>query len=626
MMLEEKNDNLPQADGLTPETETNTIVEAINSTNAEDSETSSINESEHIPLLNYDDLSLDELNTELDKLITNEKLTAIREHVEHIKRSFLSKYNELIEEKKDQFLQENPDAFASDFQYELPAKNQFDSLYRNYREQRNTHFKSIQEQLKKNLSERKQIIEELKELVENTDNYNAALKDIQQLRERWKNGGPIPKDNYNHVWNNFHFHLERFYDQLHLDREARDLDFKNNLEQKQKIVERAEQLINETDIRKAFRELQTLHRIWKEEIGPVAKEFREDIWQQFSNITKQLHEKRESLQAEFREREENNLVKKNELITAIATIANKEFSSHNDWQNAIKEIEALRTKFFSTGRVPAEKNEETWTAFKEATRTFNVQKNNFYKDIKKEQNDNLIKKQALVEQAKSLSEGTDFDAVTPAMKKIQEDWKHIGHVPRKYSDSLWKEFKQICNAYFDRLHAERNKEIEVEMQNFDNKKQYLETLKGFELTGDHKTDLDAIKVHIENWKKIGAVPQTRRHIEGKFNKILDALFDKLSMSKKEAELVKFNNKIEHFIETNDNKRLHNETVFVQRKIDEIQSEIFQLENNVQFISNAKADNPLVKEINKNIDRHKEELKLWKEKLTQLKNIKKNEEE
>src|SRR5690606_31367622 len=162
----------------------------------------------------------------------------------------------------------------------------------------------------------------------------------------------------------------------------------------------------------------------------------------------------------------------------------------------------------------------------------------------------------------------------------------------------------------DRLHAERNKEIEVEMQNFDNKKQYLETLKDFELTGDHKTDLDAIKVHIENWKKIGTVPQTRRHIEGKFNKILDALFDKLSKTKKEDELEKFKNKNKHIIETNDNRHLHNETVFVQRKIDEIQSEIFQLENNVQFISKAKADKPLVKEINKNIDRHKEELKLW----------------
>jgi len=622
-MLEEKNDNLPQADGLTTESETDTIVNAINSTNAEENETSHINENEDIPLLNYDELSLDALNSELDNLLKNEKITAIREHVENIKRSFLHKYNEFIDEKREAFLKENPDAFSSDFQYDLPAKNLFDSLYHTYKEQKNAHFKSIQDQLEKNLAERNQIIDELKDLVENTANYNAALKDIQQLRDRWKTAGAIPKDNYNHVWNNFHFHLERFYDQLHLDREARDLDFKNNLEQKQKIVHRATELLNETDIRKAFRELQTLHRIWKEEIGPVAKEHREEIWQDFSNVTKQLHEKREALQNEIREKEEKNLYKKNELISNINQISTKEFTSHNDWQNAIKQIEELRTAFFSAGRVPAEQNEETWTAFKNATRNFNVSKNNFYKDIKKEQQDNLQKKQALVDQAKALCESNDFDLVTPAMKKIQEDWKHIGHVPRKFSDSLWKEFKQICNSYFDRLHTERNKEIETEMQNFDKKKEYLESLKDFELTGDHKTDLDAIKVHIENWKNIGIVPQTRRHIEGKFNKILDALFDKLSMSKKDAELIKFHNKIEHLIENNDSRRLHNESVFVHRKIDEIQSEIFQLENNVQFISNAKADNPLVKEINKNIERHKDELKLWKEKLMQLKNINKN---
>ena len=627
-MLEEKNDNLPQdADGFKQEHEqqadTNEIVDQINSTNAEDSEASEINENVEIPVLNYDELSMDELNLELENLVNHQKITAVRDHVETIKRSFLHKYHELIDEKRKVFLEENPEAFSSDFQYDLPAKGKFDSLLQNYRDKRNTHHKSIQEQLKKNLIQRNEIIDELKQIVDNTDNYNAALKDIQQLRERWKNGGPIPKDNYNHVWNNFHFHLERFYDQLHLDREARDLDFKNNLEQKQKIIERASVLINEPDIRKAFRELQTLHRIWKEEIGPVDKEHREEIWQKFSNITKELHLKRESLQNEIKEREEANLVKKNELIAAINQISAKEFHAHNDWQNAIKEIETLRTQFFNEGRVPTEQNEETWTNFKNATRNFNVLKNNFYKDIKKEQQDNLTKKQALIDQAKQLSESNDFDNVTPVMKKIQEEWKHIGHVPRKFSDSLWKDFKQTCNAYFDRLHTERNKEIEAEMANFNSKKDYLDSLKDFELSGDHKNDLDAIKVHIENWKNLGVVPQTRRHIEGKFNKVLDALFDKLSLSKKEAELVKFSNKLEHLIENNDTRRLQNESIFVQKRIDEIQSEIFQLENNVQFISNAKADNPLVKEINKNIDRHKEELKLWKEKLVQLKNINKN---
>ena len=618
------NDNLHQADGLQPETDLNTIVDDINTTNAEESETSSINEITNIPLIDYDTLSFDELNSALENLIKNEKITAIRDHVENIKRSFLSKYSELLDEKRKVFLDENPEAFTTDFHYELPARSHFNSLYNEYRTLKNAHFKSIQDNLTKNLAERNLIISELKDIVDKTENYNAALKDIQQLRERWKNGGPIPKDNYNHVWNNFHFHLERFYDQLHLDREARDMDFKNNLEQKQKIIDRASLLINEPDIRKAFRELQTLHRIWKEEIGPVSKEHREEIWQKFSDITKELHNKREALQNEVREREEHNLSTKNQIIADLNGIANKGFNSHTEWQNAIKDIETLRNSFFATGRVPAEQSEETWAAFKNATRNFNVSKNNFYKDIKKEQNENLAKKQNLIDQAKSLAESIDFESTTPVMKKIQEDWKGIGHVPRKFSDSLWKEFKQICNSYFDRLHAERNKEIESEMINFNNKKEYLESLKDFELTGEHKTDLDAIKKHIENWKSFGTVPQTRRHIEGKFNKVLDALFDKLSMSKKEAELVKFNNKIEHLVDSNDGRRLQNETVFVQRKVEELQSEIFQLENNIQFISNAKADNPLVKEINKNIDRHKDELKLWKEKLTQLRNITKNE--
>lgn len=623
-MLEEKNDNLQEADGTNQEIESTQVVDAINTTNAEESEATTIHESTEIPLLNYEELTMEALNDELNRLVSNYKVTIIRDHVENIKRSFLQKYNEFIEEKRNIFLNENPEAFASDFQYDFPLKHQFDATFNTYRDSKNQHFKSIQDQLKKNLIDRNEMISELKNIIDNTDNYNAALKDIQQIRERWKASGPIPKDNYNHVWNNFHFHLERFYDQLHLDREARDNDFKNNLEQKLRLITKAEALLNEQDIRKAFRELQTYHRIWKEEIGPVAKERREELWNKFSDITKQLHDKREVLQNGVRIREEENLAKKNTLIKQISEFTNKTYASHADWQNAIKEIEALRAQFFTIGRVPTEQNEDTWAAFKEATREFNAQKNNFYKDIKKDQQDNLNKKQALIAQAVALSESDDFDKVTPVMKKIQEDWKHIGHVPRKYSDILWKDFKQACNAYFDRLHADKNKEIEVEMENFSKKKAYLESLKDFQLSGDHKTDLDGIKVHIENWKSFGVVPQTRRHIEGKFNKILDALFDKLSMSKKEAELIKFSNRIEHFIETKDNRRLQNEATFVQKKIDEMQSEIFQLENNVQFISNAKAENPLIKEINKNIDRHKEELKLWKEKLSQLKNINKNE--
>lgn len=594
-------------------------VEAIEDSNAEDSEDDSASERHNIPMQNYEAFSMEKLTDELEKLVAHEKVMSVKEHVEEIKKEFYSKYNHLIEEKRDEYSHDN-DGDTSGFEYHFPLKSRFDSAYSEYRDKRNAHFKSLQNNLKTNLDKRLALIEELKKVIDGDESISDSLKHVNTIREQWKTAGPIPRDKYNHVWNNFHFHIERFYDHLHLDREARDLDFKHNLEQKQKIIERVEELLQEEDINKAFRELQSLHKIWKEEIGPVDREHREEIWNQFSELTKQLHDKREAFFAQLRGKEEENLAKKKEIIAKIEEIAKEKVSSHNAWQGQIEKIEALRSAFFEAGKVPIEVNEDTWAHFKAAVREFNANKNAFYKDIKKEQQDNLTKKMELVEKAESLKNSEDFSATTPIMKQIQEDWKKIGHVPRKYSDKVWKEFKAACNHYFDRLHAVRNEVNKEEIEAFDKKKEYLEDLKNFELTGDHKTDLDAIKQHIDNWKNLGRVPQSRRHIEGKFNKILDALFDKLSLSKKEAEMVKFNNRLEQLVDNDDTRKLENEQIFIMRKIDEVQGEILQLENNIQFISNAKDDNPFIKEIHKNIDRHKEELKTWKEKLKQIRNI------
>lgn len=622
-MLEERNDNLLNTDGS--ENEQNNVqnldaIESINVSNAEEHENEESTENVDIPMKDYEALTLEELVTELEFLVSNYNVMAIRDHVEHIKKTFSNKYYIFIEEKKQAFLDENTENTILDFEYNSVVKNNFDSIFNTYRNKRNKHFQSIQDNLKNNLATRKALIEELKNLIENTENISTALKDIQNIRERWGKAGAIPRDNYNHVWNNYHFYMERFYDQLHLDREARDWDFKQNLEKKLNLIESAKKLLEQNDIHKAFKELQIYHRIWKEQIGPVSKEHRDNIWNEFSEITKQLHDRREAIYVEIRSREEQNLNIKIEFIAQLNDLAQNDSKSHNQWQDAISKVEELRAKFFKTGKVPAEHNEQTWDAFKEATRLFNVQKNAFYKDIKRDQQENLNLKLALIEKAKSLNTSGDFDQVTPIMKQIQEDWKKVGHVPKKYSDKLWKEFKEACNHYFDRLHQERNKNISEEMENFDKKKAYLEELKDFQLVGNHKLDLDAIKQHIENWKAIGPVPQVRRHIEGKFNKILDALFDKLSLSKKETELVKYNNRLEQMVETGDKRKIQNEITFVQRRIEEITSEIFQLENNMQFISNAKSDNPFIKEINKNIEKHRDELNIWKDKLNQLREI------
>ncbi|TRX36910.1 DUF349 domain-containing protein [Flavobacterium sp. ZT3R18] len=602
--------------------ENQNVIDAIADTNAEESEDETLKERHDIPMLDYEALPMDTLVEELKDLVTNEKVMSVKEHVEEIRKAFLAKYNHLIEEKKEEFNQENQDP-NEEFQYHSPLKTKFDQYYTTYKDNKNTHFKSLQTNLKSNLEIRLAIVEELKELINPQANIKDTLKHFNELRDRWKNAGSIPKDKYNHVWNNFHFHVENFYDYLHLDREARDIDFKHNLEQKQKIIARVEELVNEADINKAFRELQDLHRIWKEEIGPVSREHRDAIWNQFSELTKKMHDKREVLFENLRGTELENLNKKKEIIAAIEVLATEKVNSHSQWLAQIEKVEALRTAFFSAGKVPSDVNEDTWLAFKTAVRNFNTFKNSFYKDIKKDQNENLNKKIALVNKAKELQESVDFSATTPIMKQIQEEWKQIGHVPRKYSDKIWNEFREACNHYFDKLKEQKNEENVEEVEAFDKKKAYLETLREFQLTGDHKTDLDAIKLHIETWKNLGKVPFPRRHIEGKFNKILDALFDKLSLSKKDTEMMRFANRMDHLSESNDTRKLDNEKIFLMRKIEEVQNEIFQLENNIQFFTNtrnAKKENSIVLEVRKNIAIHKESLDVWKEKLKQLRNM------
>ncbi|CAM3888490.1 DUF349 domain-containing protein [Flavobacterium branchiophilum] len=639
-MLEEKNDNLQEADGalenanqMTASTQSqdfensmnNAAVEAISSEVAAQGE-SDIKNISQIPIENYESMAMEDIVTSLESLVQNEQIMAFKSHIEEAKTAFLSKYYEFIDEKRAQFEAENADT-NEEFQYHFPLKNKFDQLYTLFKDQKNKHFKSLQNDLQANLNKRLEIVEELKNLVGAQDNIPNALKQLNDLRERWKNAGAIPKDKYNHVWNNYHFHIENFYDFLHLDREARDLDFKHNLDLKLKIIARCEQLLSETDLNKAFRELQDLHRMWKEDIGPVSKEHREEIWIKFSDLTKQMHDKREQMYEQVRLIEQDNLSQKSIIIEALEVLAKHKVDSHNLWLSQIDQVEALRNAFFQVGKVPVEVNEATWQRFKNAVKDFNTLKNSFYKEIKKDQHDNLSKKQALVAKANELKDSTDFELTTPIMKQIQDEWKTIGHVPRKISDSLWKEFREACNHYFEKLKEFKSIENTDEVEAFEKKKDYMEVIRAFEMTGDHRTDLNAIKVHIDNWKSFGKVPFTRRHIDGKFNKILDALFEKLSLSKKESEMVRFSNKLEQISESNDGRKLENEKIFIIRKIEEVQSEIFQLENNIQFFANtrnAKKENSIVLEVRKNIEKHKEELVLLKDKLKQIRNFKSEE--
>ncbi len=591
------------------------VIGEIEETNAEDAEDEDNHRRHHIPMLDYHSMSMENLVGELQRLVRNEKVQAIRNHVDSIKTEFDLKFQDFLEEKKEEFVSNGGNEI--DFKYNSVAKRQFNEVYTDYREKRNAYYKNLEQTLKDNLANRLQIIEELKALVNVEEDINTTYKTFKELQEKWRHAGAVPRNQYNDVWRTYHHHVEIFYDFLHLNRELRDLDFKYNLEEKEKLAQRAEALAEEPDLNKAFRELQTLHKIWKEDIGPVDKEHREAIWERFSNATKAMHHRRQEHFKELEKTFEDNLVKKNELIAEITALAGKVAGNHKGLQQQIKELEALRTAFFKAGKVPQKQNEATWARFKEAVRSFNRKKNDFYKNLKKEQQENLDRKRGLLQLAVSLKDSEDWETATAEMKRIQQEWKQIGHVPRKFSDSLWKDFKTACNHYFDRLHAQKNKANASETENLDKKKACLEKLEAFEPGKSREKDLKTIKETIEEWKAIGRVPFNKKNINGKFNKVLDVVFKKLGVSQQEAELLRYGNKIQQLANTEDEYALLKERSFIKRKIDEGKAEIRQLENNLQFFAHVPEDNPVVKEVIDKINRQKEGLKTWKAKLKKI---------
>jgi hypothetical protein len=367
-----------------------------------------------------------------------------------------------------------------------------------------------------------------------------------------------------------------------------------------------------------------LHKIWKEDLGPVGKDNREDIWDRFSAATKMIHERRQEYFKNLDKIKEENLERKNIIIEEIKTISDNVSTNHGTLQQQIKKIEELREAFFKAGQVPQKVNSKTWNSFKAAVRSFNQNKNAFYKSLKKDQQENLDKKRALLEIAVSIKDSEDWDATTSEMKRIQSEWKQIGHVPRKYSDKIWKDFKNACNHYFERVKSLKNDAYKEEEANLKQKEACMERLKSFKLSGDKEKDVVSIKKFTEEWKKYGKVPFKKKSIHQKFDKIVDALFQKVGVSKQESELLKYGNKIQQLTnDDNQERAIQNERAFIRKKIDESKTEIRQLENNLEFFSNASESNPLVQDVIKRVEQHRESLAAWKAKLKKLNILKNN---
>ena len=564
--------------------------------------------------VNYNDYSLEALVSDFEELLKNDDLYSTRNKINAIRRVFNEKFSAILNDKKEAFLAEGGNSI--DFSFDSPIKKQFNALSKQFRDKNEKYQKQKTQNFKENLESRLKIIENIKGLIDVSQSSTTTYNKFKDLQEQWRKLGKVPLKDANNVWNNYRHHVEKFYDFLHLNRDLRDRDYQHNLEKKQKLIKSAEALASEENLGRAFRELQALHKIWKEELGPVAKEYREVLWEQFGAATKVINDKRQAYNVQIEKELMINFEAKELIIDKIKSISEIEYDSHTEWQKRVKEVEALREELFKIGGVPRKKRNQSWTDFKTAVRNFNKSKNNFYKQLKKAHSENLKKKKELVEIAVQNKDNEDLETTVVLMKNIQNQWKKIGHISRKDSNKLWSEFRAACNHFFDRYHEQKNTGTAEENDALTQKEQLFEELKSFKSTNDKEADLKVVKQWSKQWTAIGRVPKNKRSIDREFFKAISKQLEDIGVSEDELRALKYTNKIQEL--SKDPKALNNEISFVRKKIDEIKAEMNQLENNLQFFSNVADDNPMVLDVQKKIERHKTQLEQWTKKLSNIK--------
>lgn len=575
---------------------------------------------EELEIPDYSAMTNETLLEEANRLLQM-NIVSIRDHFEALKAAL---YKHLDDEKAGKLAEFVEAGNAEmDFEFIQPIKDKFKTVYSAYRSKRDAYYKELGEKLATNLDVKKAIIEEIKGLP-NKEGVRVPekYKQFRELQDRWREVGPVPKGDSGTLYNNYHFHVNNFYDFLRISNELREMDFKKNLKAKEALCEQAEKM-SEKDIQKgAFEELQKLHKAWKE-IGPVDREHSDAIWERFSEATKAIHNKRHEFFEKLKVNQEEKLVEKELVLKEIEELVKKPVSAHGAWQKAIKDLDALRQKFKSFGPIHHPKNDEIWERFREANREFNRAKNNFYKGLKKQQSANLNLKKELLAKVEEIKDSDNWKDTAAELKRIQVQWKKIGYVPKAESDKIWEEFRNACNHFFNRLTQYNNGLDEAFKDNLVKKQKMLKEVEAFKISEDGKADMAKLQEMIKTWRSHGRVPRAEKEIETTFSQVIDKKFEGLKIEKNQGILMRFENKLSSFLESNDKFKLDKEFDLVRRKIDEAKKEMMQLQNNISFFAHVDDSNPMVKEVNKNISRLEEQVESLKAKLTHGRQFVKN---
>jgi len=533
-------------------------------------------------------LTLPEVLKEMEAIINKEDAGANFRKFSQLKEQANHFIHDETEDQKNEFVAAGN--AEENFSFHHPAQAKLSGLIAVFREKNEEYSKKQEENHSKNLEERQNIIEKLKNLYTNTEAGTNLFKAIREIKEHWKNAGQVAKSEFKLLNNNYFHHLNQFYQMLDMNKEYMEQEYAHNLEKRLHIIERAKQLETESAVQKALNELQYLHKLWKEEAEPVAEEFREKTWEEFKEISNKIHERKSELSAQIDEEQNANLEKKNKIIEEIKKISTPEKEpNHNYWQSSIKRIEDLRSEFLKLGSVPRKVSNQNWNEFKQHLRNFNTKKNEFYKGLKNSQQTNLDEKLKLIQTAKDNSLSEDWEITVPLFKKLQEDWKKIGHVPRSMTNKVWDDFREACNAFFNNYREKNNAVSDNWKENYKNKKQLLDELKEI---SDEEGSVEKIENIKTSWNSIGKVPREKISINTEFNKTLR---EKLKL-----------NKI-HEYDLKEEGLSENQLTDKARK----------MENNLSFFSNSTRENPLLKETFEKIDEKKSQLEIMKQSLHKI---------
>jgi hypothetical protein len=536
------------------------------------------------------------------KSIAETSASDIKEKVDALKQSFYKIHKQEVESAR-KIWQEAGNVVEDFVAAEDALETDFKTLLNEWREKRAEHHAEQEKQRQTNLEKKLQIIDEIRKLTDSTEDIGRNFPEFRRLQMTWKETGSVPQEQVNELWKNYQMQVERFYDLLKINNEFREYDFKKNLEIKTGLCETAEKLSEETDVVVAFRQLQKLHEEWRE-TGPVAKEFREGIWNRFKLASSAINKNHQGFFERLKNVESENLEQKTDICEKLESIDFSLLKTYKDWDAKTAEIIELQEKWKTIGFAPKKINVKIFERFRAACDNFFRQKSDFYKASKDVLNQNLEKKKALCEKAEVLKESTDWKATADALIQIQKEWKSIGPVPKKFSDAIWKRFIAACDHFFEQKEKNAPTQKNEEQKNLTTKKELIEKVEAITEDTPEEEASKLIRDLTAQWNAIGHVPfKEKDKIYKTWHDAVDKVMDRLHVDKSSRRL----NSFQHNLEDKSQGKVLHERERLLRQFDSLTSEIKTSENNIGFFTMSKSSgNSLLDEMKKKIEDLKEE--------------------